>query len=337
MKGQRSTTYKDQENRERRELHSPFPIVGCKDMTQNYTNLVGRILRGLGDGSIFDIDSTICPNLNTIHQGYVQGSRFKLPFTKLVYTVYPCSLEDRSQCASPSQLGRAQLVTAVLSNSMDLKNFSRPIRDGFDTDLTPVFGLNTHAKFTIWLKNNKIFNQKDLPTQFRTGPSKTFFSIDKIDSTTGTRDLSTHCTDLAIEDGSCMPYVTIEFRASKWETVIERRYYRMFDFISDIGGMIDLILYSLWGVYALYRVKKYKEWVILQYFGSLIKSTNSSSINNKKQPKRSLQAKTERLLKYKQYRQKAISKLMKKMDALTFLAYSQKSYILNLTTANYYL
>ena len=283
----------------------------------------GKELLGFDAGFFFDF--------HLYHQWFIQGSKTQLPYTKMVLKIFPCSLEDRDDCMDVDQLSQTQLVLMTLQNSMDFQNYSNPIRDGFDPDLTPVISLNTQAKFTIWIQSNHIYDNRDSDKRDR--PKFSFYNIEKIDSTTGTRDMSTHCTGIAIEDGSCMPYVTIELKASQWETIIERRYYRMYKLISDVGGLYDIIMYAFLTIYAIFRSTRYKNWVILQYFGDWAAPEQIGVIAPKfYQSNRLAEVEkainTRSLIKKKANRDLIFSRLLKEMEVMDFLIFSQKSFIL---------
>ena len=322
-----------------REYHSPFPYVHCTKLSHNVTNQVDRIFGAL-DGVDLSIDGAYCPDYNFYSQWYVGGSPTQLPYTRIVFKIYPCSLETKADCVGVDALGRSQFIVPALSSSMKFDNFSAPVRDGFDTDLTPLYSLSTQNKFTMWLKRNKIYDDRD--SLSNGDPKFTFFNVEKIDSTVGTRDLSTHCTEISIEDGSCLPYITIEVRVSKIESVIERRYYKFFSLVSDVGGMTDIVFYVFAAFYVIYVSSRYKNWVILQFYGSVFNTEElgdraSKGINDNEyyyqhhhpdRFKRTQTIQTSQLLKNTKKRNLVLKRLMKKMDVITYIKFSQKAFIL---------
>ena len=166
------------------------------------------------------------------------------------------------------------------------------------------------------------------------GPKFTFFSLEKIESTTGTRDLTTHCTEISIEDGSCMPYITVEFRMSKIETVIERRYYRIFDLISDVGGMRDIICHVLTALSAVYISTRYKKWVILEFYGPQINPEEigigvNQDYHQGPSTKPPATIRTKELLKNSKNRDLIFSGILEKMDVMNYIKFSQKASILS--------
>ena len=333
MKGERLTRYKDPQSDEVREYRSTFPFVHCGRISHNTTNELDRIFGAFG-GKIFSPDVGICADWNVYYQWYIGGSPTQLPYTRMVFKIYPCSLENKADCADVDVLARSQFIFATLYKSMDFQNYTKPTKDGFDPDLTPLFSLSTQAKFTIWFKQNKIFDDKD--SLSGNGPKFTFFNIDKIDSTTGTRDLSTHCTEISIEDGSCLPYITIEIRISKSETLIERRYYRIFDLVSDVGGATDIIFYAFAGLFAVYMSRGYQNWMVLQYYGSKISTEEVGLIHppnklfkQEESRQRTLNVETKKILKHQKTREMILKRLRKKMDVMTYFIFSQKAFIIS--------
>ena len=331
IKGERLTRFNSSTG-EVREYHSSFPFVHCGRISHNTTNEFDRIYGALG-AVILSPDVGICADWNVYYQWYIGGSPTQLPYTRMVFKIYPCSLENKADCVGADVLARSQIINNILYNSMDFQNHSKPIKDGIDSDLTPLFSLNTHNKFTIWFKQNQIFDDRD--SLAGNGPKFTFFNVEKIDSTVGTRDLTTHCTKISIEDGSCIPYITIEMRMNKIETLIERRYYRIFDLISDVGGMMDIVFYAFAGLLAFYMSRSYQDWMVLQYYGSTI-STEELGINPSErlfnQPpsciQRTLTVQTKKMLKNQKTRDLILKRLEKKMDVMTYLKFSQKAFVL---------
>ena len=333
IKAERYTLYKD-DNNEEREMRSTFPIISCTNSTQNYTSEIDKIVDAAGASALPRINASICGDLNRYHQWYIGGSITELPYTKMVYRVYPCSLEDKTRCIDINTLSQTQLVFVTHYKSMNFSHFLDPVVGGLDSDLTAIFSLNTQAKFTIWFKKNQIYDNSD--TTLRNEAKFSFFNIDKITSTTGTRDLSTHCTEIAIEDGLCMPYITFEIRLSNRETLIQRKYYRVFDLVSDVGGMLDLLFIVILAVYVFYRSRKYKEWVVSEY------SSNSSPAAEKEPKEGNLkreegkskrEASSKGLLsledkKIQEDKFNSFSWINQQLDVVRFIDFSQKSYLL---------
>ena len=335
IKAERSTVYEDSSN-QTREMRSSFPITSCTTTTQNLTNEIEKIIIAGGSTVASRINAAICGDMNRFYQWYIGGSPTELPYTKIVYRVYPCTLKDRTECIDVKTLGRTQLIFATKYNSMNFSNFLEPVVGGLDSDLTGVFSLNTQAKFTVWFKRNQIYDNSD--SRFGNRPKFTFFNIDKISSTTGTRHLTSHCTQIRIEDGLCMPYITFEVRLSNRETVIQRKYYRVFDLVSDVGGMIDLLFIVILAGYVFYRGRKYREWIVSEFDISEKETKDShdgadmkSSKGLKGQGDRSGGKKTVLGLDEKNSENEKFSSfswIISQLDVIKLIDYSQKSYIL---------
>ena len=79
---------------------------------------------------------------------------------------------------------------------------------------------------------------------------------------TGTRlTQSVYCSTQQIDAGLCEAYLEVTMRSSNEEMVIQRRYKRFFDVISEIGGFNDLIIYSLWALYFSFNTFNYRKLV----------------------------------------------------------------------------
>ena len=335
MTAERYTLYKDHNN-DNREMIDKFPIISCLNATQNLTNNLQTVKGAVGRSNLPRFDTSICGDMNLYTQWSIGGSPTELPYTKMVYRVYPCSKKDKAECISLTSLGQTKLVLTLKYKSMNFSDYRRPVIDGLDTDLSAVFSLNTHAKFTVWIKKNKIYDNTDSSSLNR-GPKFTFFNVDRIYSTTGTRDLSTHCTEISIEDGLCMPYITFEVRLSNRENEIHRKYYRFFNLVSDVGGMLDLIFIVILAGYVFYRSKKYKEWIVTKYQEDLnfTKTAKNEQIQSSHKDKKEERDNSKSIFHLKDNNnqnnyEKSFSRINQHLDATGFINYSQKAYILGL-------
>ena len=265
---------------ERRTTIQPFPVVKCEHQNNNYTDFVSKTFSQ--DAATFYRGSIFCTDTLADTNWKIRGSTFELPFSMIRVRVYPCSLEDPSECASPTELANSLFAIPIASKSADFRNFSHPLKDGIDTDLTAQFSLSIMTQLTIWFRECSIFDENiDFVENF--GARVNYIEQHKVTSAIQNRDARTHCTDIQIEDGNCQPYIEILVRASQSTTRVERRYYKLLNLISDAGGFAELVFilftFASYWFHAYYR----KKWMRRQLYKGLIEiqsdEKNQESMN----------------------------------------------------------
>ena len=185
------------------------------------------------------------------------------------YSVYPCSREDPSECASASKLAGALIGNPAFLKSAEYSNYTDPIKDGINTDFLYPFGIATKVKITYWFKESNIFDKTSSLFE-KNEPSFSFIELEKVTSTIGTRNGATHCSPIQIEDGNCDPYLEVEIRASAAESVIERRYYTIANIVADVGGFTDVILLILGFIFEGYNAYHQAKFIKKNLYGNLI-------------------------------------------------------------------
>ena len=265
---ERLTTFK-QEGRdtETRTVVEKFEMVRCEDLSNNMTDITSQAFET--DSGSFFRGAVWCGDLVFVKHWWLQGSKYNLPFTRIRYRIYPCSLEEASECATAPELARSQLLIPFYSRSANFSNYSTPLKGGVDTDLTTLFSIGTKTRLTLWLRRSRI--EDDHIDFFRNfGPKNESIEKEKVTSTTGSRGLTLHCTKIEIEDGVCEPYVEVFVKLSKTQTLVERRYYTVLGMVSQVGGFVDLIFLVATFVsqvyYGFYQVR----WVRRQLYSGLI-------------------------------------------------------------------
>ena len=268
--GQKPKKVKNRDSSEKRTLIEPFDVIKCENLSNNYTDITSEAYAQ--DKGEYYRGSVFCGNLIFVKHWWLQGSKDELPYTRIRYKVYPCTLEDPGDCAGAQDLAASQLLIPVYTFSANFSNWTTPQTSGLDADLTSLFSVITKTKLVIWIRETTILD--DYIDFFRNfGPRNQSVEIEKVTSTIGTRDGSLHCTQNQMEDGVCDPYVEIEVRASKTQTIVERRYYKFLTMVSEVGGFGDLIFIALaflaqfWG--GCYRVK----WIRERLYGGLMEGS----------------------------------------------------------------
>ena len=283
IKAQFETTYMQESpiSPERRTSIHPIPVVKCEHLNNNHTDFASKAF-SIDQGEFYR-GSVFCTDRLGDTNWKIRGAPFELPYSMIRIRVYPCSLDNPQDCASPTELAKTLFLIPIYSKSVDFGNFTDPLRVGIDTDLTAQFSLASKTKMTIWFRESSIYD--DNADFIKTlDASMTYIEQHKVTTTIGTRDLSFQCSTLQIEDGSCIPYLEILVRASPSSTKVERRYYKLLNLVSEVGGFGQLVFLILALISNLINSYYQTRWVRRQLYQGLIQlSHKKESTNNSKE------------------------------------------------------
>ena len=275
----RESIYKPEEGEDLRKVIDPFPMVKCEDM---YNDPEGDVRKAFStDSASFYRGAVFCADILPFHY-WAKGSPQELPYTSVKYNIYPCTLENQAECASPTELMDSSVIVPFFLNSVDFSNSSSPLVRGIDTDVNLPFGVITKTKITFWFKDSTIMDKKiDFFGDF--GKPLKFIELDKVTTTIGTRNGAIHCTEIQIEDGNCDPYIEVELRASKALTIVERRYYTFLTMVSEVGGFVDLIFMVIVVLAGWYNERSRAQWIKNQLYSDLIEIVKQAKAKKEKE------------------------------------------------------
>ena len=268
LKAQYETVFAGGTNEsERRTMIDPIPVKDCQHLVNNHSDFTDQALSQ--DDAEFFRGSVLCTDKLGSTNSKIRGAPFELPYSIIHYRIYPCSLEDPRGCATPSELAQSLIIIPIISKSASFNNFSQPLKDGIDADLTSKFSLATKTQLSIWFRESSIYDDnadfiKSLEAR------TTYLEQHKVTSTIGTRDGSFHCTSLQIEDGECQPYIEILVRASPSSTMVERRYYKLMNAVSEVGGFGELVFLIMALISSWFNTCYQTRWVRKQLYQGLI-------------------------------------------------------------------
>ena len=243
------------------------PMVPCGQLSGEISQ--GLLSDGLAtvDNPEQVLDSILCGDLDP-HLSYTEGTKFKLPFMRTKARIYPCSLPDMTQCASPQELSQLQIWVIYLTKIAKYKEKKEPFQTATDADTTFYIDISSKTEIQTFMKMNYIYDDEIGVVGERL--THKFIDVDKTKTVIGSRiTQSVYCSTQQIYGGLCEPYIELVTLPSYEEMVIQRRYKRLFDVISEIGGFNDLIIYSLWAFYFLYNAYSYKKMIRSQVLARL--------------------------------------------------------------------
>ena len=239
------------------------PMVKCADLEGNHgTGLFGKGLASLEskiDFTTIFLKSIICGDTQTEYL-YYEGSKFSLPYNMPRTWIYPCSLPNRSNCASVQELSLLQVGYIHLTKVAKYRLKGNPLQIALEPDNFIYVDTATQTKIVDFFKMNEIYDD-DVGILAERLTHK-YVNIDKTKFVIGTRlSKSTYCTTQEIDQGSCEPYLELTTRSSRDKLVIQRSYKLFFGVLSELGGFNDLIVYSLLAFYFFYNTYSYKRTI----------------------------------------------------------------------------
>ena len=204
----------------------------------------------------------VCPDFKS-PTVYLQGGKNSLTSTRLEMKFYPCSLPDRSQCASKKEIedNGIHIYNFPLTKIANLSDLENPISNYIEFNTLKIdFHPKSKIRMTQHIKENLIYD--DLHDFREPQLREKFLDMDRIDLTTGSRTSeATYCSKGQIQSGDCEPYLTFSGKSSGQRTEIRRYYKKFFGSISEVGGYTDIIIYSLWVLYVFYNQREYRKWI----------------------------------------------------------------------------
>ena len=210
----------------------------------------------------------------------VEGSSYNFPFRRYVVKVYPCSLPNPGDCASPQELSSVQIGTIPMIKVANYSDRRSPLEFFMDADGFYYFDIVSKTSITSYYKENFIYDDDmDMRDERLT---HRYIDVDKVKTTFGSRvSLSAYCTAAQISSGQCEPYMELRIRSSFEKMIIQRRYKKFLESLSEIGGFTDLIIYGLWAVYVIYNSWAYHRWVRSELVDHFVELENEKRLGEK--------------------------------------------------------
>ena len=274
-------------NGENKEEVFPLKMSLCANMTLHsskklFEDSITSIESTLNYSSLF-LDSMLCADAQIDQTSYLEGSKSKLPYMRNIATIYPCSLPDPTQCASPQELTRLSIAFIQVVKVAKYSEKKNPLSIAIDPDVSFSLDISSKTQITNALKMNYVYNDDIGIVDERLAHN--FLDVDTTQTKVGSRpSLSIYCTKQQIAAGLCDPYIDFLLTFSYFKMSIQRRYKQFFGVISEVGGFNDLIIYAVWMIYFLYNIMSYKNLIRSNLMASLSDFQQKSDNSQKKVP-----------------------------------------------------
>lgn len=186
------------------------------------------------------------------------------PYQIVLLQILPCSLP--TGCASAEEIRKITFSIANPLPSVNLGNHKHPvtyITNGDDYQFVSM--TLTSRKKLNYVKSVIHDNRGFLAGQQLVTAYSDVYSVH---SSFADRDSSQiQCTEEQADDLSCAPYFVQEMMAINKVVHITREYKGVVEAMSEMGGMIDLIMLAFYWLYGFYNSPAFKSHLIQQIYG----------------------------------------------------------------------
>lgn len=193
----------------------------------------------------------MCPEITKPEEFFVLSNPFSPPHRIIRMAMFPCTLENPSECADASTLTRVNLNFGFVQTSFV------PSKKGDPLKQVPVvkdfrIGVTQETKWTITLMGNEIYD--DDQDFYERRKTFSFFSTDEEMMYAINRPgAQTHCTMEQITNNECLPYTALTIKSSGKTGMIVRSYAKALGTLGEIGGTAQLIVVFFGFIYLFYN------------------------------------------------------------------------------------
>lgn len=191
--------------------------------------------------------------------------------------VYPCVLGD--QCHPLSELAKLSFTVASPTVNLNLNNYKNPLLYLTEAEdyyyITPSIG----SKHKMYLmkgeirEENGFLTPKAQPTSFSTIRNLRYLAYARNPN-------QITCSEEELYGYFCDPYYRLIYSNTYSQLVVTREYKGVIETISEIGGMIELILIVFSALYSFYHNEALRQYMILQIYGISKPKTPSRCISS---------------------------------------------------------
>ena len=236
-----------------------YDVIPCTQIKDpHYLNPVKIMLPGDTLGIAVCIDFSSDPNLEHFS---IKLDPEESYFQEAMIHVFPCSLPDKTQCASPQEISTTQLTVTRLDNyvvSTDKENPLRTIGDRY-TSMLDLY--NTKFKF-LTVKQHRVIDDASLFSK----PSLKleFASPELTSSDTSSRNPMIRSCDSADVDslnlGKCQEYIQFSYSAVPQLMIMRRTYKKLTGVMGEFGGVFKIFssfIFFFYSIYSSFAIKKF--------------------------------------------------------------------------------
>ena len=241
------------------EVHHEFDYVHCENL--NTSKMVDGLFN-LSTGIPGLQSLVLCPDFKGKEKEFRIFDDFNT-FTSRradIY-IYPCSLEDSSECATENELSGLTAWYLDQRKLLKSEDYKKPL-DKFLRVSQLKLNPWTTKFVNMGVTRNKVYDDR---FEFEGPVLKTeYSSMDLKEEDVSVKDAQFHCrkNDLThvTNYGDCEEYLSIAYSLTGEEVVVTRSYVRLTTIIGEYGGLMKVItevLFFLYGFYNYWRVRRF--------------------------------------------------------------------------------
>ena len=285
-----------------------FDYVPCRQI--NDTKMLNYIRKINSDPGF--VNMLLCPDfrgeeheLEAIDDYETQNYRW------VRISVYPCSLPDKTKCASAQELKFIRLDYGHLNKLLIPSDFNNPIQDflvmryiQMDPSLRKVIKID--------MKHTKVI---DDASRFAEPVIKKEFSKNILNSVDySTRTIAQlHCPKALIDTGhfaGCLDYISFGYAAIGEVEIIRRNYRKWTAILGEFGGIMKVMTSAVFFFYTFYNLRRVKN-----YLGSLIFSGDEQKKQFLEIEKRARKQKDRKVMAPRKKEEVSYDEVMKKLTS----------------------
>ena len=220
---------------------------------------------------VFKIESyknaLFCPKIEEANQLQIFEDTEANGFQTVNLSVFPCSLSDPTECASPQEVKKASVNYIKVNKLLISSNFESPIQTiarRVPLRLDP--SVSKSVKFGV--KNNKIYDDS---TQLRTATVRDEYATYEIEASDHKKRNNTqyHCSQQLIAMGvfgGCQSYIGFNYNAKSETFMVRRSYKKGTTILGEFGGVLKLMTTVVFFIYSWYNSSKMTSYLIENVF-----------------------------------------------------------------------
>lgn len=193
----------------------------------------------------------LCADVKNGTNYYVIGNTLQPPYRIVQLGIYPCSLEDTTQCMPEAVLTWSNVGFGMVQNSFLPEDKENPLRR---VPLTTDFriGVEQQMRWDMTLKETQIiddiydFSEREVTHSFIDSDYESTYGIKRAIP-------ATHCTMQEILGLTCAAYMTLTLSSSGKTVSIVRTYPKILGTMGEIGGTTEIIFFLVGILYCWYN------------------------------------------------------------------------------------
>src|SRR3990167_5352455 len=238
--------------------YSNWNSVPCSQLFESQQELFKILNNTLGDLAVVLPKYGVCINY-TRENTTVVGKGTDTIYSGVYFGVYPCTLENSSQCKSGDEVKRVGFTYVVGEVSLNLGNYEQPVTFRYTGDFYYYLDLQNYNYFTSKLMNNAVknaagfFTKETLVAAYTTDDVSTLQVLSRRDPD------QLHCGVEELVAYTCNAYFG-KWVVSGGRVLNYHRDYKDFvELIGDVGGAREFIFSVAFIVYYFYHQHQTKK------------------------------------------------------------------------------